>query len=127
MMELAVSVLSVSVGLVTEFLTMRSTTLDLILSHAVSLVTLLPIITPRYLSILVESTMLMGNGCGSMGGLSVHDPRYIRSVLSRLITMPEALQKVCTTSSDTSISCWLFKKKQVSSAYCFSLVGWGAP
>jgi hypothetical protein len=49
------------VGLVTEFLTMRSTTLDLILSHAVSLVTLLPIITPKYLNILVESIMLMGS------------------------------------------------------------------
>ena len=103
--ELAVSVLSVSVGLVVEFLTIMSTTLDFILSHAVSLGTVLPITTPRYLSIVVGSIMLIDQGCGSMGGLVAHDPKYMRSVLSRLITMPEALQKVFTTSRETSISC----------------------
>ena len=71
--------------------------------------------------------MLIDSGCGSMGGVVAHDPKYIRSVLSRLIPIPEALQKVCTTSRDTSVLCWLFKKKQVSSAYCLILVGWGAP
>ena len=55
-----------------------------------------------------------------------HDPRYMRSVLSKLMTMPEALQKVWTTSRETSISCWLWIKKHVSSAYCFIFVGWGA-
>ena len=74
------------------------------LVHAMSLGMVLPIMTPRYLSRECESTMLMLSGCGSIGGLSIHCPRYMRSVLSRLITIPDALQNVSTMSREVYIS-----------------------